>query len=147
MGYLTIESGLPDLLSVLSFSCSSSAQSGSHLTHTPCHTCTSVGQLQCQCQNIIHRAISSPPAPCLLSSPRSLSHLLLHHLSSCQSSICTLTWSLTQTNPSKGAHADHCPCTERRRDGKGRFCRMLERIERGWGKRELENREGKKRVE
>lgn len=42
----------------------------------------------------------------------------------------------------KQTNTDYCP--ERKRDGKGRFCGMLERTERGWGQRELENREGKR---
>lgn len=46
-------------------------------------------------KHLPHGHIQSPcSSPPLLA----LSHLLLHHLSSCQSSICTLTWPLTQTN-------------------------------------------------
>lgn len=75
LGYLTIEFGLPGFFSfsVLSFSCLSSAQSGSHLTRTPCHTWTPGCQLQCQRQNNIHMAMSSPPPPLCLHASLSLS--------------------------------------------------------------------------
>lgn len=86
------------------------------------HTRTPVGQLQSQCQNIIHMAISSPPPP---PPPRILSScspaFSFTTSRSCQSSTCTLTWSLTQTvtqaqtRTLTPVHAQ----TDRRRDGKG----------------------------
>lgn len=154
LGYLTIEFCFPGFFSfsVLFLGCFSSAQSGSHLTHAPCHTCTPVGQLHCQHQNIIHMAMSSPLP--LLSFP------LLHHLSPCQSSTCTLTLlqalipARTHTHTHTGVrthtHARTHTHThtltpvhaQRERDGRGRCYRMLEWTEGGWGKRELERREG-----
>lgn len=92
MGYLTIESGLPGCFcsSFLSFSCFSSAQSGSHLTYTQTH---SLSHAQSHGSATVpvpkhhpHGHIQSPSS----SSP------LLHYLSSRKSSTCTLTWSLTQ---------------------------------------------------
>lgn len=112
LGYLTIESGLPGFFSFsfLSFSCLSSAQSGSHLTHirtthSPLHTHTPVGQLQSQCQNIIHMAILNPPPP----------HRLF---SSCSLSL-SLPFSFTTSRLVKVAHAhshghSHKPLTPAR---------------------------------
>lgn len=64
--YLTIEFGLGFFrFSLLSLSCLSSAQSGSHLTHSLLHMHSLGGQLQSQHQNILRMAMSSPP-PLLL---------------------------------------------------------------------------------
>lgn len=85
-----------------------------------------------------HGHILSPSS----SSPVLLFSLLLY-LSSCQSTTCTLTWSLTHTNthPSTGAHTDSCACTdgEMVRDN---FAGCW-REQREGGEREPEKREGK----
>lgn len=139
MRYLTIEFGLGFFsFSLLFLSCLSSAQSGSHLTHTPCYTCTPRGQLQSQHQNIIHMAMSSPP-------PLLLPHSLLRHLSSCPRSTCTLTWSLTQTpHLNKDARTPIPIRAQRERNGRGRFCRMSREEWEGWGN-ESETRGREKR--
>lgn len=112
LGYLTIESGLPGFFSFsfLSFSCLSSAQSGSHLTHirtthSPLHTHSGRSATIPMPKHYPHGHTQSPSSssPLLLLFSLSLSPLLFHNLSPCQSSTCTLTWSLTQTTH---------PCTD-----------------------------------
>lgn len=74
--YLTIEFGLGFFsFSLLFLSCLSSAQSGSHLTHTPCYTCTPGG-------SATEPAPKHPPHG-HVQSPASSPHSLLRRPSSC----------------------------------------------------------------
>lgn len=133
MGYLTIESGLLGVFSFSfpSLSCLSSPQSGSHLTHrhTPSHTHTP------------RRSATAPmpkhPPHGYIQSPSSPSSLLLFCLSFCLT-ISGLAKQHMQTH--MVTHTNTRPSTEhtltpvhaqRRRDGKGWFCRMPERTEGG----------------
>lgn len=138
MRYLTIEFGLGFFsFSLLFLSCLSSAQSGTHLTHTlPVTHALPGGQLQSQHQNIIHMAMSSPPpllltlsftTPRLVRAPRTRSH---------GHSYKPLT--------SKRARTPTSIRAQRERDGRGRFCGMLREEWEGWGN-ESETRGREKR--
>lgn len=77
--YLTIEFGLGFFsFSLLFLSCLSSAQCGSHLTHSLLHMHSLGGQLQSQHQNILRMAMSSPP-PLLLTLSFATPRLVQQH--------------------------------------------------------------------
>lgn len=94
--YLTIEFGLGFFsFSLLFLSCLSSAQSGSHLTHSLLHMHSLGG-------SATEPAPKHPPHG-HVQSPASSRHSLLRHPSSCPSSTRALTWPLAQTpHPRQG---------------------------------------------
>lgn len=149
LGYLTIGFGFPGFFSfpVLSLSCLSSAQSGSHLTHTPRHThththsCRSAttpvpkhhphGHVQSTPHLVSLLSLNTPSAPLALTEE----HMHTHMVTRAHTGTHTLSSRRERTHAT-----DYCPCTERWGDGKERFCSMLERTERWGGGRESQRK-------